>query len=167
MKINDDHLYHGAALTQIVEHSQFTAINAFTVDGRISRSSFLVNNDIAVFLKYAEKPTKPFNEYSFTFHPNHLNEIESIEQKTFVVLVCVRDRQICCILRDELMDIIEERKREKTSDEDSYTILVTMPDGKSFRVYTNYPGKRKKSLKQRIVSRTRFPDVLFKDSKNA
>lgn len=49
MKINDDHLYHGAALTQIVEHSQFAAINAFTVDGRISRSSFLVNNDIAVF----------------------------------------------------------------------------------------------------------------------
>lgn len=167
MEINDDHLYHGAALTQIAEHPQFTAINAIMVNDRISRSSFLVNNNIAVFLKYAEKPTKTFNEYVFTFHPDHLEEVEHIEQKAgraFVALVCVEARQICCISRDELTDIIEERKRAKGSDEDMYTILVTVPDGKKLRVYANCPGKRKKSLKQRTVSRTRFPGVIFKES---
>lgn len=100
MEINDDHLCQGAALTQIAEHPQFTAINAIMADGRISRSSFLVNNDIAVFLKYAEKPTKTFNEYVFTFRSDHLKEIEHIEQKAgkaFVALVCVQARQICCI----------------------------------------------------------------------
>ncbi|TKB58124.1 MAG: hypothetical protein E8D49_12115 [Nitrospira sp.] len=124
MKINDDHFYHGAALIQIAEHLQFTAIKAVTADGRVSRSSFLVNNDIAVFLKYAEKPTKTFNEYVFTFYLDHLDEIERIEQKAgkaFVALVCIQARQICCISRDELTDIIEERKRAKGSAEDRYT----------------------------------------------
>jgi len=34
MKIADDHLYHGAALLQIAEHAQFTAINRLTTTKR-------------------------------------------------------------------------------------------------------------------------------------
>lgn len=34
MKIHDDHLYHGAALTQIAEHPLFIAINALKVGGK-------------------------------------------------------------------------------------------------------------------------------------
>lgn len=34
MKIHDDHLYHGAALTQIAEDDQFTAINALKLGGK-------------------------------------------------------------------------------------------------------------------------------------
>jgi len=33
MRINDDHMYHGAALTQIVEHPTFKAVNAFWLNG--------------------------------------------------------------------------------------------------------------------------------------
>ena len=50
MKINDDHMYHGAALIQIAEHPQFTAINSFPHDGHASRSAFLVNLDIGMGL---------------------------------------------------------------------------------------------------------------------
>ena len=59
MKINDDHMYHGAALTQIAEHPQFTAINAFKHANRPSRSAFRINDDIGVYLKYASKPKGP------------------------------------------------------------------------------------------------------------
>ena len=67
MKINDDHMYHGAALTQIAEHEQFTAINAFEHGGKTSRSAFIVNHDIGVYLKYAGKPVGRYKEYQFTF----------------------------------------------------------------------------------------------------
>lgn len=34
MKINKDHLYQGAALTQIAEHEKFTTLNAFIYKGK-------------------------------------------------------------------------------------------------------------------------------------
>jgi hypothetical protein len=78
VKVNDDHLYHGAALTQIAEDPQFTAINAFKAASGISRSAFRVNNDIGVFLKYATKAKPPFSEYVFTFHKDHIAELQKI-----------------------------------------------------------------------------------------
>ena len=56
MKINDDHMYHGAALIQIAEDPRFTAINVFQGGEGVSRSAFRINADIGVFLKYATKP---------------------------------------------------------------------------------------------------------------
>ena len=55
MKIQDEHFYHGAVLNQIAEHEQFTAINALTVYGKKVKGAYKVNNDIAVYLKYASK----------------------------------------------------------------------------------------------------------------
>jgi hypothetical protein len=46
-------------------------------------------------------------------------------------------------------------------DEDSYTVLVTVPPGKSCRVYMNAPGERKKMLGETIVPRNRFPNAIF------
>lgn len=90
MKIHDDHKYHGAALTQIAEHPQFTAINAFGRGGARSRSGFIVNTDIGVYLKYATTKTKTFGEFVFTFNRQHLAEIDALAakaEKTFVVFV--------------------------------------------------------------------------------
>ena len=98
MKINDDHMYHGAALTQIAEHKQFTAINAFEHGSKKSRSAFIVNRVIGVYLKYAGGPVGKSKEYLFTFLAQQLSELDSLEKKTgkvCVALVCVKDRQIC------------------------------------------------------------------------
>jgi hypothetical protein len=170
MRINDDHLYHGAALTQIAEHPQFTAINAFSEGGRTSRSSFRVNNNIVVVLKYAKKPTKPYGEYVFTFTRENLKEMKEIKQKVekvFVVLLCVDDRQICCIARRELMEIIRERQWENDEDDSVYTILVTVPEGGRLHVYTNYPGRKGTKLGERKVPRSRFPGVIFEEACHA
>jgi hypothetical protein len=68
MKIRDDHMYHGAALIQIAEHPQFTAINSMKVKAVKYENAYKINDDISVYLKYSTKPNKAFREYVFNFH---------------------------------------------------------------------------------------------------
>ena len=165
MYIDDDHLYHGSALFQIAEHPQFTAINSLKVKGEVVRAAYKINDHIAVYLKYAAKPHGTYKEYVFTFRKDHLETIESISEanpQTFIALVCVKGRQICCLTAEQLTNLIQRRETEAGKAEDQYTILVTMPKGKSMRVYVNHPGKKKTMLgKSLIVSRNAFPDALF------
>lgn len=165
MKINDDHMYHGAALTQIAEHPQFTAINAFKVAGVTSRSAFKINNDIGVYLKYATKPKPPFSEYVFNFNSGHLAELVALRKwgpSVFLGLVCVKARQICCLKYADFETLVEARKKARGSSETQYILLATAPARKSFRVYVNAPGKRKVKLaKEVIVSRNVFPGAIF------
>jgi len=165
MKINDDHLYHGAALIQIAEHDQFTAINAFTYRGGKSRSAFRINDEIGVYLKYSSKPTPRFKEYPFAFRSENLEELKALRKKTssvFIALVCVKDRHICCLPYNDLLELIARRQRGKGSPEDQYTILATLPARKEFRVYVNAPGVKKTMLgKVIMIARKNFPDKLF------
>ena len=164
MKINDDHMYHGAALTQIAEHPQFTAINAFKHNGATSRSSFLINTNIGVYLKYATKAIMPFKEFRFTFLGSHLKELKELEsrfEKVYLGLVCVRAKQICAISYKQFKDFLAERREAKGSGETIYTIIVTVPKGKRFRVYVNQPGERKTSLGVVRIPRNTFPGCLF------
>ncbi|HUX27663.1 MAG TPA: hypothetical protein VMV39_02700, partial [Terracidiphilus sp.] len=81
MHINDDHMYHGAALIQLAEHEQFTAINALKIKGKVVPVAYRINDDIAVYLKYATKPTaNKLKEYPFTFAQKQLEELEQISQ---------------------------------------------------------------------------------------
>ncbi len=164
MKIHDDHMYHGAALTQVAEHPQFTAINAFSHGGHSSRSGFLVNHDVGIYLKYATKKTRRFDEFIFTFSADHIAEIDALEQKAekvFIVFVCVQAKEICCIRRAELHALIAQRELARGTGEDIHTVVVTVPTGKSCRVYMNFPGARKKMLGEIIVPRNRFPNAIF------
>jgi hypothetical protein len=169
MHIHDDHMYHGSALLQIAEHPQFTAINRLVTKDGSARSTFRVNDNVGIYLKYASKPTGRFKEYVFTFSGTHLAELDEISKKaskTFIPLVCVKDREICCLKLDQLRSFIEVRTQAKGAPEGSYTILVTLPKGKQFRVYVNVPGEKKKILgDELIVPRSSFPDVLFASKK--
>ena len=130
MKIHDDHMYHGAALAQVAEHPQFTAINAFGYTGRPSRSGFLVNHDVGIYLKYATKKTPRFGEFIFTFGLEHIAEIEALAKKAdkvFIVFVCVQSKEICCITRTELVTtLIAQRELARGAVEDIHTVLVTV-----------------------------------------
>src|ERR1700730_11063603 len=109
MKIDDDHLYHGAALIQIAEHPQFTAINSFKGKLADYENAYRINSDIAVYLKYASKPTKSHQEYVFTFNKANLAELEALAKvngKTFLALVCVDAREVCCLPYDQLLRLI-------------------------------------------------------------
>ena len=165
MKINDDHMFHGAALTQIAEDPRFTAINALKDGQEVSRSAFRINDDIGVYLKYATKPTPSHDEYVFQFTAQHLEELERIRElvpHAYLALVCVEGREICCLTHAQLKGLVKRRRRAKGEDEEQYTILVSMPFRKEFRVYVNAPGRKNTLLGEAIlVPRRAFPGRIF------
>lgn len=165
MYIDDDHQYHGAALIQIAEHPKFTAINSLKQKGEVIRAAYKINKDVAVYVKYAAKPHGRFKEYMFTFRTEHLDIISGLSKRglnTFVALICVKGRHICCLTAEELDELVERRKADAGENEDQYLIWVTMPKGKSMRVYVNPRGRKKTMLGDAlIVSRNAFPSILF------
>ena len=81
MKIRLEQKNIGAALMQIAEHPQFTAINALKINGEVVNNGFLVNNNIAVFCKYASEPNDT-GEYVFTFTQEHISNIKKAKKIT-------------------------------------------------------------------------------------
>ena len=166
MKIQDEHLYHGAVLNQIAEHERFTAINALTVFGNPVKSAFRVNDDTAVYLKYARKPHGSYDEYLFTFHQSNLEEIANISQvgnNLHLALVCVQDREVCCIPYSVLVALVEKRIELHGGNEDQYTLLVNLPKNKSFRVSMNAPRVKGRYVDTPItIPRNACPDALFR-----
>jgi len=158
-------MYHGAALIQIAEDENFTAINSIRVGGQIVRAAYKVNDRIAVYLKHATKPVGRFKEFIFTFTSDHIRTIRALaasNDKTFIALVCVSAREVCLITADQLNVLITERQKAFGGREDQYTILVTAPANKGLRVYVNAPGRKKVMLgKELIISRSAFPAELF------
>ena len=99
MKIRLEHKNIGAAVMQIAEHEQFTAINTLKIDGTAVNNGFLVNTDIAVLCKYASEPNN-VGEYPFAFNKEHLDLIKKSRKKHenfYFGLVCVEDTEICCL----------------------------------------------------------------------
>jgi hypothetical protein len=165
MKIRDAHMYHGAALIQIAEHPQFTAINSVRVGKRVVNSAYKINDHIAVYFKYACSPVGPSDEYKFTFQSDHIACIRALagsHDVAHVALVCVDAREICVITADELAQMVQARQRARGGRENQYVVNVTAEDGKRLRAYMDYPGRRNTALGQPLVrSRKAFPEVLF------
>lgn len=167
MKINDDHMYHGAALTQIAEHPTFKAVNAFWLNGKKSQAAFRVNDGTGIFVKYASAPHGTAREYVFTFSNDHLGELATLREhctQVFVVLVCIKIKEICVISYGQLTELIRLRKKTKGGDEDQYQILVTAPANKQFRVYVNRPGTKGIIMGTQLVRRNAFPEMLFHEA---
>ena len=163
MHIDDNHMYHGAALLQIAEHPQFTAINSLNCEGKTLRNAYKINDATGVYFKYSKEPTS--KGYTFTFTKPQIKELAQIRKATgklFIALVCVADRHICCLAGKELGELLVRRKDMKGKAEGQYTLLVTLPKGKKFRVSINHPRKRGIFLGEEVlISRSDFPNKIF------
>jgi hypothetical protein len=162
MHIDDDHMYHGAALIQIAEQKEFKAINAFHDIN--ARGAFQINNNIGVYIKHALNATNAHKEYVFAFSAKNISEIENLKDlghKVFIVLVCIKVRQICCLTIDQFDKLISERERARGESESQYTILVTAHANQQFRVYVNQPRKKNRTLGEILVKRKSFPSIIF------
>ena len=164
MKIRLEHQNIGAAVMQIAEHPQFTAINAFEIGGNAINNAFLVNSDIVVFCKYSSE-TNSVGEYVFTFNNEHMGNIAVAKknyQNVFLGLVCVKDGEICCLSGSQFDTLINNRKKSAKIGEDQYQILVTAKQGASFRAYINAASKKGKTAgKMLTIARKAFPDTIF------
>lgn len=168
MKIHIHHMYHGAALIQIAESPQFTAINSLRIPGVRARNAYKINDNIGIHLKYASRPSNGQMEYPFTFSTDERRELEEIGRvvsRLFIALVCVQAGEICCLPYDKLCELVERRKSEKGGvEEGQYVILVTAHPRQRLRAYVKAPGKRRAPIGEpMIVERNEFPRVLFDD----
>ena len=153
MKIQDKDIYHGAALTQIVEHSSFTAINK--VPGKYGH--YVVNHDIHLFVKIAKDSMKNSTKgddkqiWQFTFNESDLQSIRdeiAPNQKLFVGLVCGQDT-ICGLSIEQL-----EQLRDVTAQESQW-VKVEHTSKKSIQVR----GQREDLDKK--IPHNSFPDIMF------
>ncbi|EPM4291325.1 hypothetical protein ACTJ2N_000491 [Vibrio fluvialis] len=164
MKIRLEQQNIGAAVMQIAEHEQFTAINALKINGKSISNAFLVNHDTAVLCKYASEPNS-IDEYVFTFNEEHMGNISELSEKyakIYFGLVCVEDGEICCLSKEQFDQLIDYRKTSAKADESSYSILITIQSGASFRACVNAAGKRGHFAGKKLtIARKNFPNALF------
>ena len=123
MKIQPKDVYHGAALTQIVEHDSFKALNKASS----KYGHYTVNDDRQLFLKYL---TTGRSSWRFIFSEDELAAIRRGVRgsaTTFVCLVCARST-VCCLDENELQDLIDLTSRG------SQWIWVQVPRGGSQHV---------------------------------
>ncbi len=167
MTIKDEHLYHCAALMQIAEDDEFTAINRLDLLGKRSISAFRINDNIGVYLKYNSVEPRPNGEYPFTFSQDTLKDLAAMEEaklkKVFVALVCVKAEQVCVVTWQKLKEMMAIREKAAKEKENQYVVLVTALEHSKLRVYLNVPGKKGLLLKktENKVARNEFPSVLF------
>lgn len=163
MKIREKHLNRGAALYQIANHEKFTAINALKMKGKVSRNAFRINDSTNVYLKYATRPARAFTEYQFTFNCQHREELQAIDklgEALYLALICVKDREICCIDYNQFAELFQARTDAAGVVETDFVILVTLQEGENFRVYVNPPNTKGKMLKPLKIPRNRFPEIV-------
>ncbi len=136
------------------------------VNGTKSRIAFHVNRDIAVYPKYGTEPHGVHVEYLLTFKQENVDEIQRIAAqypKAFVMLVCIKGREICCITFKEFNSIYKRWLKRVGDPTKQFPLLVTMPSKGKCRVYANAPGTRNKLLDKALLrSRSDFPKMLFK-----
>lgn len=144
MKIQEQDIYHGAALMQIVEHPSFKALNK----GSNRYGHYLVNANCHLFIRYS---TSDAESWVFTYSPEQLEPIRNILESTATVFLCLvcGNQSICLINEEQIQEIID------IESEESQWIKVTAPPRKSFRVSGSF-GKIKGT-----IAHSSFPNVIF------
>ena len=144
MKIQVKDLFHGAALTQIIEHPSFTALNK--ADEKYGH--YIVNHDIRLLVKYSSITNGP---WKFTFNPDDLKTISSDIADDYVFYVCLvcGDETVCMLNGEDLQSIINIESR------DSQWVKVESPPGKSMRV-SGSKGKL-----HHTIAHSDFPSDMF------
>jgi len=165
VKIDDNHLYHGAALTQIAEHKTFTAINPLEAKGERCGCAFRINSSIGVYIKHdAAGPKGKYKEFTFNFSAEQIEDIEDIASKLqiiFIVLVCFKAKHICVIPWAELQSLIKEYEGLAGEQKQQYNVLVTAPENSQFRVYLNRPKTKGVAIRKKLIPRNAFPNRIF------
>ncbi len=102
MKIQDKDIFHGAGLTQIVEHSSFKALNK----ADLKYGHYLVNTDRRFMLKYGKSKKGP---WQFTFGSDDLKTLKNdmaLPGKVFLCLAC-GDKTVGCLNGGEFSQLID------------------------------------------------------------
>jgi hypothetical protein len=145
MKIQEKDFFHGAALTQIVEHPSFKALNK--ADEKYGH--YQINHNTRILLKYRSKGESP---WTFELKEEDINTlIDDIasDQRSFLCLVCGKI-SVCILSSGEYQDLIN------TSQRTSQHITIELPPRSSMKV------KSKIFTLDHTIPHTNFPNILFR-----
>jgi hypothetical protein len=155
---------YGAALINIAEHENFSAINSLRIKNKLYRNTFRINGDIALHLKYATKDNNSYGEYIFNFKVETLDDLKEISShcnKTFIALICVEELEVCCISYRKLKILIASRHKKTGVIEEQYSILVSFQKNHPIKIAINHPDERGIYLKTTTSKKDAFPKCLF------
>jgi hypothetical protein len=145
MRIQEKDVYHGAALTQIVEHPSFKALNK--ADDKYGH--YQVNHDRRIIAKYSTGAHSP---WQFTFSANDIRTVrEDVARKdckAFVCLTCGRDT-VCMLNQREIAEVLN------LSIIVQQWITVEVPKGGSIHVRGTNGNCR------RSIAHSSFPNKVF------
>ena len=173
MKIADDHLFYGSAIIQVAEDESFTAINRFQSERVDSQCAYWVNQDIGLYLKYRTEPNfeamiddKNAKVYIFVFNSETrrvIDEMANRSDRVFLGLVCVEDRQICCVSLAEYKDLLRRRFEALGEEDEQFRIQVGFTSGGKFRVYVTTPKRKGVPLGRVLrIAQSDFPSKVFR-----
>ncbi len=167
MKIDKDHMHYGSALIQVAEDENCVAVRPFRHRSSGRLTSFIINKQIGLHIRYREMPVTQLREYQFVFDRSNLAALGDLATRTrgntFLALVCVKDREVCCVPYSLFRDLLTERRKEAGAEERYTLIASVVPRKRSrFRVYMNAPGARGSCLGKTTVPRSDFPVRLFR-----
>lgn len=149
MPIQDQDLYHGAAIVPMVEFPRFKAINR-APDSEYG--VYLLNTDTALMVKYA-KATNASGKWVFDFSPDQLRNARTLEVRHrgqfYAVFVCY-PKAVLALTWGELSSVVSLGSNR------SQVVYCEIPPNKQIAV----SGKGKKRL-GRNVPRGEFPKRLF------
>jgi hypothetical protein len=149
MKIQEKDLFHGAALTQIVEHESFKALNK--ADEKYGH--YQVNHDRRLLLKYSKEESSGNPQFwKFSFNPDDIETLAKDVEKgarIFICLVC-RFVSVCILNKEELEEVLDLANRTATQ-----WVRVEFPSGGSLHVRGS-AGKL-----TRAVPHNAFPAKVF------
>jgi hypothetical protein len=143
MKTQEKDLYHGTALTQVVEHESFKALNKATT----KYGHYQINHDRRLIVKYTKGSSSP---WSFTFQKKDVKVVSddiSAGHSTYICLVC-GDETICALNEEQILQVID-------LDGGTQWIKVEMPPKSSLRV------KGSNGELSKTVPNNSFPKKLF------
>ncbi len=144
MKIQDQDIYHGSALTQIVQHDSFKALNRASS----KYGHYLINKDQHVFVKYRTNKRSP---WSFTLQPDELEAIAAEIKSKKIVFLCVvcGTSTVCALSQEEIDSVIDVQSSSPQ------WVKVSVPKGGSCHV-SGSTGKLSK-----VVPHNSFPEKIF------
>lgn len=102
--------------------------------------------------------------YRFGFSRDNLGELRQMKKhltKVFLALVCVDDREICCLPYDDFERLVNLRRKAKGEDEQVYVAEVQVRQRERFRVGISPPNEKGQWLKSFVIPRSDFPRRLF------
>lgn len=156
--LNELSRYYGMVVYRITQHGNYADLTP--LDDR----SYLVNSGVVVYLKHATEPNSN-GRYQFTFGLREIDRFLAWNKEfgpVVLSLICAEANEVCCLPFDAFWRIWEDRQHTAGDIENQFTLNVTLPAGRGFRVFANYPRRRGQPLgRPLIVPRSDFPDRIF------